>query len=225
MTSSTKLLLRMETRHHIWGGPRNTRISQWMTGKSSIYWWIQVGDLWHWQKGVYKDTNRRENDTTAFQTHSETWCWTPTQKWLHPDQGEAPLVSSETRSTLRFDLCGKDSYCSRIIQSESKHAPKLWLFKSQVALSSSLWHHKKLCERLSNHAGITWVIGFCRNLWRPCQLECTLSLKQKQEIPNATTFWNSWVKIQKQVFWLLVSDFWTSGCCLVKIFSVLVVLL
>ena len=45
------------------------------------------------------------------------WSWTPAQS------GEAPLHPSWTCSTCWFDLCGEDSYCSRIM---SPNTWKLW---------------------------------------------------------------------------------------------------
>ena len=47
---------------------------------------------------------------------------------------------------------------------------------------SILWHRRKLCETLSNHAGITWVIRLRTNVWSPCQLECMLPFKQNYHI-------------------------------------------
>lgn len=36
--------------------------------------------------------------------------------------------------------------------------------------ANDLWHHKRLCGTLSNHAVITRVNRFCTNLWSPCSL-------------------------------------------------------
>ena len=122
---------------------------------------------------------------------------TPAQKWLHPARGGAPLHSSETRSTLWFDL--PSSYCSRIM---SPNTSKLWhndLKTSTIIqqslghlktekVKSPLWHHKKLCGTLSDQAAITQV-SRCYSNVESMQLVCMQSLTQKGDKPNTKIFW------------------------------------
>ena len=45
-----------------------TRPNTYFTERRPIYWWIQV-----YLNGLCNETNRRENDSAVFHTHSETW--------------------------------------------------------------------------------------------------------------------------------------------------------
>lgn len=55
------------------------------------------------------------------------------------------------------------------------------------------WYLKKLCGAVSNHAGIRWVNRFSHKLVSsPCQLKRMPSIKQKGDIANTKTIWNSW---------------------------------
>lgn len=71
----------------------------------------------------------------------------------------------------------QDSYCSRMMRGPSgpdfNPTEHLWdTFRLREL--SILWHHKKLWETLSNHAGVTRLIGLYTNLWGPCQPEGTM---------------------------------------------------
>ena len=52
------------------------------------------------------------------------WSLTPIQNWLHPDQGEAPVHSSETCFTVWFvPFCGEGLKLQQ--DSEPKHTSEL----------------------------------------------------------------------------------------------------
>ena len=75
-----------------------------------------------------------------------------------------------------------------------------------VGKSSSLLNHKKLCGTLSNHARITWVNRFCRNLWSPCQLKNTFkdsTFKQLSLVFVREKRYYIWNKCTIEVNWQL----------------------
>lgn len=46
-----------------------------------------------------------------------------------------------------------------------------WTFMKTLRHPSIQWHPKRLCGPNSNRVGFTWVIRFCKRLWRPKRTE------------------------------------------------------
>ena len=132
------------------------------------------------------------------------WSWTPAQNWLRPDQRDH---SSETRSTLWFDLCGEGFVLRK--DNEPKPASQLWQNYLKTKKDQGVPTVRdfppqspdiSLKDREANHAETTWVSRFCTNFYSLCQLECILSLKQKIEIANSAIFWNSLTRFEASTF-------------------------
>ena len=127
-------------------------------------------DEWQQQKGVHKEKNRRENDTTVFQTHSETWRWDcPASSGVgYLYRTDSTLAKERHHSILPrrvlHSLVGiyaeKNSYCRRIM---SPNAPQ--------SFDTTTWRPKKSEKSwlswLSLHSHLTstpWDIY--RGTWR-----------------------------------------------------------
>lgn len=118
------------------------------------------------KKVVCKETNRRQNDTAGFQTHSETECW--------EDLSHLHIIDSTMLHPLVW------SWKRRIYTPQSSDAPtwRPWRLRKPAVL----WDHKRLCGTPSHHAGMTWV-----NMWSPCRWVHAVNTFEK---PHTNIFWN-----------------------------------
>lgn len=97
--------------------------------------------------------------TTLFQTDSETWWWAYLVWRCFAYSGVGHLLQTDSTQN-------KEKWSSTRFFRGMLHPLSTPLGPWRLNEPTILWHYKKHCGILSNHAGITWVSGLS-----PCQLD------------------------------------------------------